>query len=107
MAAQGNRRDVEVGRERYRHRRPRSDMAFKSTWTPPQRARDKPIPAEPPRLSGGFTYSASGGVAVPKAEKADPRGEQAHKDKLATLGCMVCRRLFPGIAPGPVVLHHF
>lgn len=81
-------------------------MAFKSTWTPPLRARDKPIPEEPPRLSGGFTYSASGGVAVPKAEKADPRGEQAHKDKLAALGCMVCRRLFPGIAPGPVELHH-
>ena len=42
-------------------------MAFKSTWTPPQRARDKPIPQEPPRLSGGFTYSASGGVAVAKS----------------------------------------
>src|SRR3990167_8981541 len=42
-------------------------MAFKSTWTPPQRARDKPIPQEPPRLSGGFTYSAGGGVAVAKS----------------------------------------
>lgn len=34
------------------------------------------------------------------------RDEQRHKAALAELGCMVCRRLFPGIEPGPVELHH-
>lgn len=47
------------------------------------------------------------GRAVLKKERA-PGGnaEAAHKAKLATLGCMVCRRLFPYLPPGPVVLHH-
>ena len=81
-------------------------MTFRPAWTPPPKLRDLPPPEVAPKLDRGFTYAASGGVAVPKSEKADPRGEQAHKDKLADLGCMACRRLFPGIAPGPVELHH-
>ncbi len=35
------------------------------------------------------------------------KAEAAHKAALAELGCMACRRLFPGIEPGPVELHHF
>ena len=34
------------------------------------------------------------------------KAEAAHKSALAELGCMVCRRLFPYLAPGPVELHH-
>jgi hypothetical protein len=34
------------------------------------------------------------------------KDERAHKAALVELGCMACRRLFPGIAPGPVELHH-
>jgi hypothetical protein len=34
------------------------------------------------------------------------KDEKAHKTALAELGCMACRRLFPGIEPGPVELHH-
>lgn len=32
--------------------------------------------------------------------------EKAHKAALAELGCVLCRRLFPWIEPGPVELHH-
>lgn len=35
------------------------------------------------------------------------KDEQEHKRKLVELGCVVCRREFPGIEPGPVELHHF
>lgn len=38
--------------------------------------------------------------------KASRTAELIHKGKLAEMGCMVCRRLFPGLAPGPVELHH-
>ena len=31
--------------------------------------------------------------------------EKQHKDKLANIGCMVCRRVW-GINDGPVELHH-
>jgi hypothetical protein len=34
------------------------------------------------------------------------KAEREHKEALAQLGCMVCRRLFPFLAPGPVELHH-
>jgi hypothetical protein len=34
------------------------------------------------------------------------KAEQAHKAALAELGCMLCRRLFPHLEPGPVNLHH-
>lgn len=46
---------------------------------------------------------------VPKQTRKTPgsrSAETAHKEKLADLGCMVCRRLFPGLPPGPVELHH-
>jgi hypothetical protein len=50
------------------------------------------------------------GTTVLGAQKQDraPGGkaEQEHKEALAALGCMVCRRLFPFLAPGPVQLHH-
>lgn len=34
------------------------------------------------------------------------KAELAHKAKLAEMGCMACRRLFPDLEPGPVELHH-
>lgn len=34
------------------------------------------------------------------------KAEAAHKSALAELGCMVCRRLYPHLSPGPVELHH-
>jgi hypothetical protein len=34
------------------------------------------------------------------------KAEKAHKEKLAGLGCMACRRLYPELEPGPVELHH-
>jgi len=37
---------------------------------------------------------------------AGVKAEKEHKAALAELGCMVCRRLFPYLAPGPVELHH-
>lgn len=33
------------------------------------------------------------------------KDERQHKDRLAAMGCMVCRRLF-GITDSPVTLHH-
>lgn len=35
------------------------------------------------------------------------KAERAHKDKLAGLGCMACRRLYGPHDPAPVELHHF
>ncbi len=35
------------------------------------------------------------------------KAEREHKNRLAELGCMVCRRLFGPHAPGPVELHHY
>lgn len=32
--------------------------------------------------------------------------EEEHKSKLASLGCMVCRRIYGPHEPGPVELHH-
>jgi hypothetical protein len=53
------------------------------------------------------TAGATSGVAVPKQERAaGGKAEQEHKAALVELGCMVCRRLFPFLAPGPVELHH-
>lgn len=34
------------------------------------------------------------------------KDERTHKNKLAELGCMACRRLHGPHAPGPVELHH-
>jgi hypothetical protein len=55
------------------------------------------------------SVSMEGGTrgARPKVVRAQGgKAEAAHKTKLAGLGCMVCRRLFPFLAPGPVQLHH-
>lgn len=35
------------------------------------------------------------------------RAELIHKGKLAQIGCVVCRKLFPNLSPGHVELHHF
>ncbi len=35
------------------------------------------------------------------------KAEREHKDRLAQLGCMACRRLYGRHEPGPVELHHF
>jgi hypothetical protein len=34
------------------------------------------------------------------------KAERAHKGRLSEMGCMVCKRLFPYLQPGPVELHH-
>ena len=34
------------------------------------------------------------------------RAERIHKDRLASLGCMACRRIHGPHNPGPVELHH-
>lgn len=34
------------------------------------------------------------------------RAEKQHKDRLVSLGCMVCRRLFPWLEPATPELHH-
>ena len=34
------------------------------------------------------------------------KAEKFHKDKLARLGCMACKRLYGQHEPGPVELHH-
>lgn len=33
--------------------------------------------------------------------------ERHHKDRLAQLGCMACRRLYGPHEPAPVELHHY
>lgn len=35
------------------------------------------------------------------------KAEREHKGRLASLGCMVCRRLHGDHEPGPVELHHY
>jgi len=46
-------------------------------------------------------------VAQPKITvAAGGKVEHEHKDRLARMGCAVCRILFPGLSPGPVELHH-
>jgi hypothetical protein len=53
------------------------------------------------------TYAGATTGAVPKKIRAaNGKAEQAHKNKLAEMGCMVCRKLFPYLSPGPVELHH-
>lgn len=61
-----------------------------------------------PRIQRRGVYGPAVLVAMPKTERATAtaKEQQAHKDALAQLGCMVCRRLFPYLAPGPVELHH-
>ena len=34
------------------------------------------------------------------------KAEKSHKQHLAGLGCMVCRRIYPDLEPGGVELHH-
>jgi hypothetical protein len=66
-----------------------------------------PIKAKPRRQDGPTSARESKPAARgPRREAGSKAAEQAHKDALVELGCMVCRRLFPGLAPGPVQLHH-
>jgi hypothetical protein len=62
----------------------------------------------PPRSLHRGTHGPAKIEAKPKPTRAEAsaRAEQEHKDALAQLGCMVCRRLFPTLEPGPVELHH-
>lgn len=34
------------------------------------------------------------------------KGEREHKERLAAMGCMACRRIHGPHEPGPVELHH-
>jgi hypothetical protein len=34
------------------------------------------------------------------------KAEKQHKERLAAMGCMVCKRLYGAHEPGPVQLHH-
>lgn len=34
------------------------------------------------------------------------KDEKNHKERLATMGCMVCKRLYGAHEPAPVQLHH-
>jgi hypothetical protein len=54
------------------------------------------------------TYEGTAGDPVPKAQKAKPSrtDEMIHKGRLASLGCMACRRIHGPHEPGPVELHH-
>lgn len=82
--------------------------AFKrSASVPAASAQKQPRELKPATRTA--TYSGSVQPApktAPKREPSSRKAEQAHKSKLAELGCMVCRRLYPHLAPGPVELHH-
>ena len=66
------------------------------------------VPAH--RLHTGTYEGTTSPVKATPARKGAGRSDRAaeirHKEKLVDLGCMVCRRLYPGLAPGPVELHH-
>jgi hypothetical protein len=58
-----------------------------------------------PLTRGVYGGTTSG--PVPKEPKATGKAaEMRHKAALIEMGCMVCRRLFPQLPPGPVELHH-
>jgi hypothetical protein len=66
-----------------------------------------PAPLSPATRTASYSGTTQ---AVPERKKASPGRSRAaeirHKEKLAALGCMVCRRLYPHLEPGPVELHH-
>lgn len=75
----------------------------------PERIRLRDTDREPQRVSRKASFSGgTTGKPIEKTEhKSDTSREaMAHKDKLAQLGCMVCRRLHGPHTPGPVELHH-
>ena len=80
------------------------------TYTPPPKLRDRePPPAPTVRPIARGVYAPVGvSAAQSKSEKRSDHTieAKAHKDALAALGCMVCRRLHGPHAPGPVELHH-
>ena len=72
----------------------------------PSRERE-PRPMAKPERWLASSQVADSVVAVPKPERAPGgKAEQEHKDALASLGCVLCRRLYGPHAPGPVELHH-
>jgi hypothetical protein len=72
----------------------------------PSREREPRPMAKPERWIASSPVADSV-VAVPKPERAlGGKAEQEHKDALASLGCVLCRRLYGPHAPGPVELHH-
>lgn len=64
--------------------------------------------AWPSPISGGTVARCdAAGAASPKTERVKGgKDEQTHKSKLARMGCVVCRRLYPELSPAPVELHH-
>jgi hypothetical protein len=77
-------------------------------WEAQRAARSEREPKPPHRLERPVVYT--GGTTVgpaPKTERAPGgKSERKHKNALAALGCVLCRRLYGPHAPGPVELHH-
>jgi hypothetical protein len=57
-------------------------------------------------LHCGVYGGTTSGPAPKKPKASGKAAELRHKAALIELGCMVCRRLFPQLPPGPVELHH-
>lgn len=62
----------------------------------------------PSRAITPGAYAGTTAEAAPKSERLSDNtvAAQAHKDRLAALGCMACLRLRGPHEPGPVELHH-
>jgi hypothetical protein len=76
-------------------------------WEAQRAARAEREPKTLHRLERTVSFTGTTAGPVPKTERA-PGGkvERKHKDALAALGCVLCRRLYGPHVPGPVELHH-
>jgi hypothetical protein len=69
--------------------------------------RKTPMRREGPTFTRERKPMARSGAGARRRVRVDcNKTALAHKDALAQLGCMVCRRIYPHLAPGPVQLHH-
>ena len=85
-------------------------MLKRASFKSPSRERVRVYPSAIPegqRRNAVFARLDAPAAPIDKSQKSR-RGadERQHKDQLARLGCMVCRRLFGAHDPGPVELHH-
>jgi len=85
-------------RPNHKARREAEKAANLAALLQPSRTLHKPVMA---RIDG-----CAQAVAKAKRLSDNTKEAQRHKDKLAALGRMVCRRLYGSHAPGPVELHH-
>lgn len=86
----------------------RSAIEDRQTQRAAERARNLALLCSTPATRTG-SYSGATRAAVPKQTRrigASRAAEQRHKDALAQIGCMVCRRIHGPHEPGPVELHH-